>query len=442
MEIRKISVDKLNPVMYNPRKDLKPGDPEYDKLLRSIEEFGYIDPIIWNEQTGNIVGGHQRLKILIANGYKEVDVSVVSLDADREKALNIALNKISGDWDEEKLAKLLKELSDSNIDVEITGFDMDEVEELINEYNLIDVKEDDYDVDQALDEIEEPITKRGDIWLLGKHRLLCGDSTSANDVKLLMDGKKAQLITTDPPYNVNYEGTNGLKIQNDNMEDEAFYYFLLSAFECMFESAEEGCPIYVFHADTEGLNFRKAFKHSGFKLAECLIWVKNSLVLGRQDYHWRHEPILYGWKEGAAHSWYGQRDKATVIEDEANLQKLKKDELIELVKTFVRSVPQSVIYFDKPSKNSVHPTMKPLGLIGYLIGNSSKKGDIVQDLFGGSGSTLMACEQTERKCYTIELDEKYCDVIVKRYIEYKGKPDEVYLIRDNRKVAFNEIEKR
>jgi DNA modification methylase len=268
---------------------------------------------------------------------------------------------------------------------------------------------------------------------------MCGDSTNAADVDNLMDNKKARLIVTDPPYNVDYEGKDGMKIKNDNMEDESFYNFLLAAFTCMFNTADDGCPIYVFHADSEGANFRKAFREAEFKLSESLVWVKNALVLGRQDYHWRHEPILYGWREGAAHYWNGQRDKTTFIEDDIDLSKLDKKELVALAEKLIDSYPQTVIRSNKPLKNDIHPTMKPLGLISYLVGNSSKKNDLVQDLFGGGGSTLMACEQTQRICYTMEMDEKYCDATVRRYAEFKGAYVDIFLKRNGDVISYSKF---
>jgi len=250
--------------------------------------------------------------------------------------------------------------------------------------------EDDFDVEANLP--EEPITKLGDVWMLGKHRLACGDSTSSGAFTKLMNGQQADLVLTDPPYNVDYEGAtkDKLKIQNDKMQDEQFLQFLTDAFTRMYEHSKKGAAIYVFHADSEGYNFRTAFKQAGYSLRQCLIWVKNSLVMGRQDYQWQHEPILYGWKDGASHVWYADRKQTTLVE------------------------------FDRPQKSAEHPTMKPVGLCGYFIANSSKEGDIVLDPFGGSGSTLIACEQTGRTCYIVELDEKYCDVIVKRYETFTG----------------------
>lgn len=389
MNIQKIKIEILKPAEYNPRKDLKPEDEEYQKIKKSITEFGYVAPVIVNSNM-TVIGGHQRLKVLKELGYTEVECVVVDLDQKKEKALNIALNKISGDWDNDKLEELLAELKQTDIDMDITGFSFDEVDEILKD--ITGSKEDDFDLDQALDEIEEPISKRGDVWILGKNRLMCGDSTQKEDVMHLMNSQEADMLLTDPPYNVDYEGktSEALKIENDNMSETEFYNFLLDSFKNMFDSIKYGGSAYVFHADTEGLNFRNAFKLCGFKLAQCLVWVKNTFVMGRQDYQWRHEPILYGWKPGAGHYFVDNRKQSTVLE------------------------------FDKPSRNAEHPTMKPVDLLVYLIKNSSKENDLILDLFGGSGSTLIAAEQTQRRCYTMELDPKYCDVIIKRWENLTG----------------------
>ena len=440
INIQVVDINKLNPAKYNPRVDLKPGDPEYEKLKRSIKEFGYVEPIVWNSRTGNVVGGHQRLKILKDEGQTKIKVSVVDLSDSQEKALNIALNKISGDWDQEKLNQIFKDLQeDIDIDVELTGFEIEEINDIMANFDTIEVIEDDFDLEEELEKEEEPITRKGDLWMLGKHRLLCGDSTRPEDVARLMDGDQADLLLTDPPYNVNYESESGMKIENDNLGDDDFYNLLIGSFSNMYEIAKEGTPIYIFHADTEAYNFRRAFMNAGFKLSQGLVWVKHSLIIGRQDYQWRHEPILYGWKEGAAHRWYGQRNKDTVIESDIDIESLSKKELVYLVEQLLESLPETVIRFDRPTKNDLHPTMKPIGLLGYLIKNSSVEGDLIVDLFGGSGSTLIASEQMNRKCYTMDLDPRYCDAIVKRYIAYKENDTDVYLVRDGTKTPFNSM---
>ena len=405
MLIEKKNTADLLPADYNPRKDLKPGDAEYEKLKRSIEQFGYVEPVIWNKATGRVVGGHQRLKVLIDLGMTEVDCVVVELTEEKEKALNIALNKISGEWDKDKLALLIADLQGADFDVSLTGFEPAELDDLLN--IGADAKDDDFDVGA---ELEKPtFSKAGDIWMLGRHRLICGDSTKPETFDLLMGSTKANLVITDPPYNVNYEGSAG-KIKNDNMADEAFYNFLLAAYTQMHSAMADDASIYVFHADTEGLNFRRAFADAGFYLSGCCIWKKQSLVLGHSPYQWQHEPCLYGWKKNGKHQWYTGRKETTIWE------------------------------FDKPKKNGDHPTMKPIPLLAYPIKNSTMSNAVVLDPFGGSGSTLIACEQTDRICYTVELDEKFCDVIVKRYIEQVGGADGITVQRDGLTYKYSEVE--
>jgi DNA modification methylase len=409
MIVRKVSISEINPAEYNPRKDLKPGDPTYEKLKRSMTEFGYVEPIIWNEETGNIVGGHQRYKILLEEGQTEVECVVVKLSPEREKALNVALNKVTGDWEIEALADLIKGLEAQDFDITLTGFDAAEIEDLFSQVHDKDVTDDDYDVNKALE--EAAFVKPGDLWMVGRHRLLCGDATKIEDVTRLMDGKKANLVLTDPPYNVDFESSSGLKIQNDKQDNDTFYKFLIAAFKNMADHTAPGGSIYVFHADTEGLNFRKAFIEAGFHLSGVCIWKKNSLVLGRSPYNWIHEPILFGWLRGAKHKWFTGRSETTVWN------------------------------YDKPRKNGEHPTMKPVPLLCYPIKNSSQVNGIVMDIFGGSGSTLIACEQIDRICNTMEIDPKYATVIVKRYIEQVGTDKDVYLIRDGEKIHISDVEK-
>jgi len=406
MIIEKKHTADLLPADYNPRKDLKPGDAEYEKLKRSIEQFGYVEPVIWNKSTGRVVGGHQRLKVLIDLGFSEVDCVVVELSEEKEKALNVALNKISGDWDKDKLALLISDLQGADFDVSLTGFDPAELDDLFKESVKEGIHDDEFNVAA---ELEKPtITKPGDVWTLGRHRLVCGDSTKPETFELLMAGRKANLVITDPPYNVNYEGSAG-KIKNDNMANEAFYQFLLAAFQNTEAVMADDASIYVFHADTEGLNFRRAFADAGFYLSGCCIWKKQSLVLGRSPYQWQHEPVLYGWKKNGKHQWYTGRKETTIWE------------------------------FDKPKKNGDHPTMKPIALLAYPIMNSSMSNTLILDPFGGSGSTLIACEQSDRSCCTIELDEKFCDVIVKRYIEQVGTAENVSVVRDGLTYAYAEV---
>ncbi len=445
MEIRKMPIDKLDPAYYNPRKDLKTGDPEYEKLKKSIQEFDLVEPLVWNERTSRLIGGHQRLKVLQELGYTEVEVSVVDLPEEKEKALNVALNKISGDWDYEKLKDLLQELDTGEFDLELTGFDMDEIEDLIAQLHVPE----EIVEDEVPEPPEEPITKPGDLWLLGRHRLLCGDATKKEDVERLMDGKKADMVFTDPPYNVNYGDKasmlndyqkghrNTSSIKNDNMKKDDFLRFLIDSFKSIYVALCPGGAFYICHAESTGLEFRKAVLEAGFLLKQCIIWAKNSLVIGRQDYQWKHEPILYGWKPGAAHRWYGGRKNTTVIEDNAQVVIEKQDDhaiihlSLGLQQLAIKVSDYEVIFdgddnlttvwrIDKPQRNDVHPTMKPVGLCARAIGNSSKPGEIVLDVFGGSGSTLIACEQLNRTCYMMELDPIYCDVIIKRWENLTG----------------------
>lgn len=404
-ELRVIPVQDLKPAAYNPRKKLKPGDSEYEKIKKSIEEFGFADALVVNKDM-TIIGGHQRLTVAMELGYTEVPCTVVDIDKTREKALNIALNKITGAWDEALLAELLKDIEASGLSPMMTGFEPPEMEQLFNKVASTEVSEDEFDVES---ELKKPtISKLGDLWHLGRHRVICGDSTGEETYKVLMEGVKANVVVTDPPYNVDVEETAG-KIMNDNMADQDFYKFLLAAYTRMHENLADDGSIYVFHADTEGLNFRKAFKDAGFYLSGCCIWKKNALVLGRSPYQWQHEPCLFGWKANGKHEWYSDRKQTTIWE------------------------------YDRPKASKDHPTMKPVQLMAYPIRNSSMTNGIVLDPFLGSGSTLVACEETDRVCRGIELDPKFVDVIVKRYIELKeGKADDVYLIRDGQKLTFEE----
>lgn len=405
MEFRRIKIKDLIPASYNPRKKLKPADKEYEKIKRSIEEFGCVEPVIVNSDL-TIIGGHQRVTVLSDLGYEEIDCIVVEIDKTKEKALNIALNKITGEWNKELLADLIRDLQESDFDVAFTGFEPPEIEQLFNTVYDKNITEDDFDVDA---ELQKPaVAKQGDVWLIGRHRLVCGDSTLPETYDSLMDGKKANLVVTNPPYNVNYEGTAG-SIQNDHMEDEKFYQFLFAAFVNMEASMEQDASIYVFHADTEGLNFRSAFKTAGFYLSGTCIWKKQSLVLGRSPYQWQHEPVLFGWKKGGKHNWYSDRKQTTIWE------------------------------FDRPKQSKDHPTMKPVGLVAYPIQNSCMSNCIVLDPFGGSGSTLIACEQTNRICYMAELDEKFVDVIVNRYVEQTGSAENVFVIRSGQKIKYEEL---
>lgn len=406
MEWRTIPVGELKPAAYNPRKKLKAGDKEYEKIKNSIQEFGYVEPIICNYDM-TVIGGHQRLTVLKDLGYTEVQCVVVHIeDENKVKALNVALNKITGAWDEQLLADLLVDLKAQDFNTDFTGFEAPEVEQLFSKVHNKEIKEDDFDVDE---ELKKPaMSKLGDVWFLGRHRFICGDSTKPETYDTLMDGQLAKMVLTDPPYNVNVEEMAG-KIKNDNMADEDFYKFLFAAFVCMEQNMAQDASIYVFHADTQGLNFRKAFHDAGFYLSGCCIWKKNALVLGRSPYQWRHEPCLFGWKLGGKHQWYSDRKQTTVWE------------------------------YDRPKASKDHPTMKPVALMAYPIQNSCMSNCIVLDPFLGSGSTLIACEETNRICYGIELDEKFADVIVKRYIETKGGSDGVFLLRDGQKIPYADV---
>ncbi len=387
-------ISELKEYENNPRKN----DKAVDAVANSIKSFGFKVPVII-EPDGTIVAGHTRVKASKKLGLDEVPCIIASdLSPDQLKAFRIADNKTAelADWDLDKLVDELK-----TIEMNMDQFGFDDLEKLLDR----DVLEDEFE--EELPEVA--YSKKGDIFVFGKHRLMCGDSTKPEDVEKLRDGQLMDMVFTDPPYNVDYEGSTGMTIQNDKQSDEDFYNFLLAAFKNMHESLKPGGPIYVCHADSEGVNFRNAFKAAGFKLAECLIWVKNSLVLGRQDYHWRHEPILYGWKEGSGHYFINDRSQDTVWE------------------------------YNKPKVNDLHPTMKPLELVGRAIKNSSKNNDKVMDLFGGSGSTMIAAEQIGRAAYLMELDEKYTDVIVKRMIRFIQTYDNCYLIRDGVKTPLNEI---
>ena len=404
MEIKELPLKELKPAAYNPRKKLKKGDKEYEKIKQSLLKFGYVDPILVNEDL-TVIGGHQRLTVLKDLDYETAKCVIVKLSKEDEKALNIALNKITGQWDEALLADLLLDLQESDFNLDLTGFEPPEIDDILSNVHDKELSEDEFDVEEELN--KPTLSRHGDIWQLGKHRVICGDSTKAETYKQLLDDRKANLVVTDPPYNVDVEETAG-KILNDNMSDGDFYQFLLSMFTQVENHMEDDASIYVFHADTEGLNFRKAFKEAGFYLSGCCIWKKNSLVLGRSPYQWQHEPCLYGWKKKGKHQWFSDRKQTTIWE------------------------------YDRPKSSRDHPTMKPIQLMAYPIQNSSMRGTIVLDPFLGSGSTLIAADQTGRVCYGIELDEKFVDVIVKRYIEVTG-DTEVTVQRNHEVLTYNQV---
>lgn len=402
-EMKLVPIGKLVPYVNNARTH---SQGQITKLRSSLREFGFINPVIIDSNYG-VIAGHGRILAAKDEGITEVPCVLVDyLTEAQKKAYIIADNRFALDagWDEELLRIEIESLQGADFDISLTGFETAELDKLFNTGE--DIKDDDFDVDE---ELKNPaITKAGDLWLLGNHRLYCGDSTKEDTFTMLMDGKQANLVVTDPPYNVNYEGGAG-KIKNDNMTNEAFYQFLFDAFSNTEKVMAQDASIYIFHADTEGLNFRKAFSNAGFYLSGTCIWKKQSLVLGRSPYQWQHEPVLFGWKKKGKHQWYTGRKESTIWE------------------------------FDKPKKNAEHPTMKPVSLIAYPIFNSSLSNCIVLDPFGGSGSTLIASEQTKRICYTVELDEKFCDVIVKRYIEQVGISDAVSVVRNGKTHKFSDL---
>ena len=407
-DMQLVPISKLVPYVNNARTH---SPEQVMKLRSSLREFGFINPIIIDRDYG-IIAGHGRLLAAKEEGITEVPcVFVDYLTEAQKKAYILADNRMAMDagWDEELLRVEIEALQGEAFDVSLTGFDEKELADLFKDGSDSDAEDDDYDLSAALE--KAAFVKRGDIWTVGRHRLMCGDATSAEDVAALMDGRKANLILTDPPYGVSFKSSSGLTIQNDSMKDEEFYHFLLASFKNMADHLEKGGAAYVFHADTEGLNFRRAFIDAGFHLAGCCIWVKDSLVLGRSDYQWQHEPVLYGFMQNGKHPWYSDRKQTTIWN------------------------------FAKPKRNANHPTSKPLDLLGYPIGNSTQENAIVIDTFGGSGSTLMACEQMTRTCCTMELDEKYASVILRRYVDDTGDADGVYVIRNGEKLPYTALVK-
>lgn len=404
-ELKLIQTDKLIPYANNARTHSK---EQVNKIRSSLREFGFVNPVLIDKDY-NIIAGHGRIEAAKHEGIKEVPcVLVEHLTEAQKKAYIIADNRLALDagWDNELLAVEFESLKELNFDLNFTGFDAAEIDELFSNIHDKDVADEDFDVDAAL--AEEPISKQGDIWFLGRHRLICGDSTKAETYEKLMDGKKANLVVTDPPYGVSYEGSQGT-IKNDNLKDEDFYQFLYDAFKNMENTMANDASIYVFHADTKGLIFRKAFQDAGFYLSGVCQWVKQSLVLGRSPYQWKNEPCLFGWKKKGKHKWYADRKQTTVWE------------------------------FDKPSSSKLHSTMKPIPLIAYPIKNSTATNAIVVDPFSGSASTLIACEQLDRICYAIELEEKFVDVGVKRFIEQVGSDEEVVLFRKGEKLPYKNL---
>jgi len=380
-----IDIADLVPYDKNPRRN----DMAVDDVAESMEQVGYITPIVIDENR-QILAGETRCKALKKRHVKRDKVlQVFGLTEEQKKKYRLLDNKVGeiAEWDPELLAGELEEVDFGDFDF---GFDelMAELTDTSEEDGapLSTAVEDDADIVLP----EEPKARRGDIYQLGAHRLMCGDSTDPADVARLMDGTAADLLLTDPPYNVNYEGGTGLTIQNDNMEDAAFRKFLRDAFACADGVMKPGAAFYIWHADSRGADFRNACADVGWQVRQCLIWNKNALVLGRQDYQWKHEPCLYGWKGGASHTWLSDRTQTTVLD------------------------------FDKPTRSEIHPTMKPIGLFDYQIRNSCPVGGAVLDLFNGSGTTIMACEQNGRSAYTMELDPRYVDAAIARWEEFTG----------------------
>ncbi|MEI3017115.1 MAG: site-specific DNA-methyltransferase [Oscillospiraceae bacterium] len=401
-------VEELIPYARNARTH---SSAQITQIAASIKEFGFLAPIVIAEDN-TILCGHGRFYAAQKLGLKKIPcVKESHLTEAQKRAYIIADNKLSinAGWDDELLAVELSDLQGEGVDLSITGFDEKELADLFDDKSKSDVEDDGYDLSAALE--KAAFVQRGDIWTVGRHRLMCGDATSADDVAALMGGKRANLLLTDPPYGVSFKSSSGLTIQNDSIKDEDFYCFLKSAFSAAVDCLEKGAAAYIFHADTEGLNFRRAFVDAGFHLAGCCIWVKDSLVLGRSDYQWQHEPVLYGFLQNGKHSWYSDRKQTTIWN------------------------------FAKPKKNANHPTSKPLDLLSYPIQNSSQENAIVLDTFGGSGSTLMACELTNRICYTMELDEKYASVILRRYVDDTGRSDDVFVERNGEKIPYASLAK-
>lgn len=408
-DMQLVSIDKLIPYVNNARTH---SPEQIIKLRSSLREFGFINPVIIDKDF-NVIAGHGRLIAAKEEGIKEVPcVFVDYLTEAQKKAYIIADNRMTMDagWDEELLRVEIEALQGADFDVSLTGFDEKELSDLFKGSDDSDVEDDDFDLTAALE--KAAFVEKGDIWTVGRHRLMCGDATSSDDVAKLMAGKKANLIVTDPPYGVSFKSSSGLTIRNDSMKNDEFYQFLYDSFVNMALVLERGGAAYVFHADTEGLNFRKAFIDAGFHLAGCCIWVKDSLVLGRSDYQWQHEPVLYGFLQNGKHSWYSDRKQTTIWN------------------------------FAKPKRNANHPTSKPLDLLGYPIGNSSQENAIVIDTFGGSGSTMMACEQINRICFMMELDEKYASVILRRAVENGIDPENIFVERDGQKIMYADLVKK
>ena len=409
MKIIEKNIDSLTPYHNNPRHNEK----AVAAVAESIREFGFKVPIVIDSD-GVIVAGHTRHKAAQKLGLKKVPCIIADdLTPEQIKAFRVADNKVSelSEWDFEKLEQ---ELAGLSLDMERFGFDPPSGD---NGGEIVE------DEPPDVDDEKPPETQLGDVYALGRHRLICGDATKPDTIQRLTEGAQMDLVLTDPPYNADYEGKtkDALKIQNDNMTDAHFYAFLLDTFNNLYQITKPGGVVYIFHAHMESVNFLSAYRAADFYLHQMLVWNKNTMVLGHCDYQWKHEPIIYGWTPGAGHYFTNSRVEYTVIEDAPNVNKMSKSELREMVKELLqRGDPVTVISEDKPARNAEHPTMKPVKLVAYLIRNSTKPGENIIDVFGGSGSTLIAAEQTGRTCYTAELDPRYCDVIVKRWEKLTG----------------------
>jgi DNA modification methylase len=414
-KIEHVSIDKLIPYARNSRTH---SDAQVAQIAASIKEFGFTNPVLVDGD-GGIIAGHGR--VMAAKSMKLDSVPCIRLDhltEAQKKAYVIADNKLAlnAGWNDQMLGLELADLQGLGFDLELTGFSKDELASLM----APEPTDGHTDEDEVPSIPEQPKSQRGDVWLLGEHRLMCGDSTQADDLAKLMDGDKADLVWTDPPYNVAVDGKAG-KIMNDDMSKSEFRKFLQSVYARYFENMREGAVIYVAHGESERAAFSDCLVEAGLKLSEVLIWVKQSGTLSRQDFNWKHEPILYGWKEGKGHHFCGDFTLTTVIDDDLDIDKMKKDELVAMLKQIKEQMPTTIVRHDRPTKSDLHPTMKPVSLVQRMVEWSSMDGWIVLDLFGGSGSTLIACQKANRKARLMELDPKFVDVIVKRWQDFTGK---------------------
>lgn len=426
-QIEHLPLDALVPYARNSRTH---SPEQIAQVAASIREFGFTNPVLIDGE-GGIIAGHGRVMAARQLGLSEVPcIRLAHLTGAQKRAYVIADNKLAlnAGWDDALLALELRDLGSEGFALHLTGFSDEELDNLLD---IDGVGEEKRDPDDAPAIPRTPATKTGDTWLLGAHRVRCGDSTSAADWESLMLGEKADIVWTDPPYNVAYESENAGAIQNDNMSDADFRAFLRSAFSALCSVMKPGAAIYVAHADTEGLNFRAAYREAGLKLSGCLVWRKDSLVLGRSDYQWQHEPILYGWKPGAAHRWFGGRKQTTIhdlgedspfekMPDGRWVVRIADQALIITGDAKVEESPLSIIYAEKPKRSAEHPTMKPVALVERMLRNNARPGDIAADAFGGSGSTLIAAERLRMRARLMELDPKFVDVIVRRWQDFTG----------------------